>query len=594
MAASPDQNPFECIPGAPRIYTLVEPSSRTLIITPMYPYVRLDTNRHFRLLELFPESYVNPIFGKIVPNSSLYMFGALSEHHLDEDVDFHCLSYAWGQDRSGQMRQMLWIELMGEYLPVSISENLGSAIRSLQLPDKPRLLWIDFVCINQSNLEERKQQVEIMYEIFSKASKVVAFLGDESDGSDNVPELLDTIRAANCRFMKEFPDRKTQEWTVEDLGTLGLLSIKTEEWKHLEKFMCRPWFRRVWIIQEALAARSLEVICGRWRGNGEQLFNALTFAIGRRLPIGGFWNCSPDRHPQGAACGLQQLMLMVELGLCKIVKKLKCIRETPWPLIDILERSRPALSSDPRDRVYALLNISADQQQLAIRPDYNASVRDTFIKVAQTLTQSGYGPKVLCNACGLDTSLDLPSWVPNWSLSLDVLPFETLAGQTNYIIEDWNRSAGGSTHNIRLGVKATEMLVDAYVVGAIAGLSDIRHYREEPAGYVDSESSKPEEPAPQTSGIGKSGAVTAEAERTEVTSSCEASPQDQERNSGTDGLSKYPPLFRLANDVMEWLRTSGRYGDEDYTEIIWRSLTCDQALDRRPRAPAGYGACFRA
>ena len=593
MAASSHQNPFNCIPGAPPIHTIIEPSSRTLIITPIYPYVKLDTNRHFRLLELFPESYVNPIFGMVVPNSEYYMFGTLSEHHLDEDVDFHCLSYAWGQDHSKQ-RNMLWIELMGEYLPVSISENLGHAIRSLQLPDKPRLVWIDFVCINQSNLEERKQQVEIMYEIFSKASKVVAYLGDESDGSDNVPELLDTIRAANCRFMKEFPERKTEAWTVEDLETLGLLSIKPEEWKQLEKFACRPWFRRVWIIQEALAAKSLDVICGRWRGSGEQLFNALTFAIGRRLPIGGYWDCPPDRHPQGAACGLQQLMLMVELGLCNIVKKLKCIRATPWPLIDILERSRPALSSDPRDRVYALLNISADQQQLAIRPDYNASVCDTFIKVAQTLTQAGYGPKVLCNACGLDTSLNLPSWVPNWSLSLDVLPFETLAGQTNYIIEDWNRSAGGSSHNIRLGVKATEMLVDAYVVGAIAGLSDIRHYEEEPVGYVDSESSKPEEPAPQTSGIGNSGAVTAEVERTEVTSSCEASPEDQERNAGTDGLSTYPPLFRLANDVMEWLRTSGRYGDEDYTEIIWRSLTCDQALDRRPRAPAGYGACFRA
>jgi hypothetical protein len=285
---------------------------------------------------------------------------------------------------------------------------------------------------------------------------------------------------------------------------------------------------------------------------------------------------------------------MVELGLCNIVReRSKRIRETPWPLIDILERSRPALSSDPRDRVYALLNISADQQQLAIRPDYNASVCDTFIKVAQTLTQSGYGPKVLCNACGLDTSLDLPSWVPNWSLSLDGLPFETLAEQASYIVGYSKRSAGGSAHNIRLAVRATEMLVDAYVVGAIAGLSDIRHYREEPAGNVGSESSKLEDPAPQTSGIGNSGTVAAEEERTEVTSSCAASPQDQEHNADMDDLSKYPPLFHLAGDVMEWVRISGRYDDEDHGEIIWRSLTCDRALDRKPRAPPEYGAYFR-
>jgi hypothetical protein len=138
---------------------------------------------------------------------------------------------------------MLWIDLLLDRLPVSISDNLDHAIRSLQLPDKPRLFWIDFVCINQSDLEERKQQVEIMYEIFSKASKVVAFLGDESDGSDNVPELLETIRVANCRYVEECPGIASQKegaWTVEDLGRLGLLSINAEEWKYLEKFMCRP------------------------------------------------------------------------------------------------------------------------------------------------------------------------------------------------------------------------------------------------------------------------------------------------------------------------------------------------------------------
>jgi hypothetical protein len=178
-------------------------------------------------------------------------------------------------------------------------------------------------------------------------------------------------------------------------------------------------------------------------------------------------------------------------------------------------------------------------------------------------------------------------------LSLDGLPFETLAGQASYIVGYSKRSAGGSAHNIRLGARATEMLVDAYVVGAIDGLSDIRHYREEPAGNVGSESSKLEKPSPQTSGIGNSGTVAAEGERTEVTRSCAASPQDQEHNANMDDLSKYPPLFCLVGDVMEWLRISGRYGDEDHREIVWRSLTCDRALDEKRRAPPEYGAYFR-
>lgn len=177
---------------------------------------------------------------------------------------------------------------------------------------------------------------------------------------------------------------------------------------------------------------------------------------------------------QAAACGMRQLMLMLELGLGDVLPHNAQIHSAPWPLMDILERNRQASSTDPHDRVYAFLNLCSDQQELGLSPDYHASVHDTFIRAAQTLTQAGYGPRVLCNACALDGSVDLSSWVPNGSL--DGLPFERLAGEASIIQETFKHNAGGSAHNIRVGVETTDLLVDVVTINTIAGLSQIRRY----------------------------------------------------------------------------------------------------------------------
>ncbi|OAL44908.1 hypothetical protein IQ07DRAFT_463725, partial [Pyrenochaeta sp. DS3sAY3a] len=116
---------------------------------------------------------------------------------------------------------------------VGIGENLDGALRSLQHKTEPRMIWVDFVCINQDDHAERKQQVELMYRLYAKAEKVVAYLGDEADGSENVPAILEHIGSAFTQSINEFGESQG------------------------EKFIRPPWFIRVWIMQEALAAKQL-------------------------------------------------------------------------------------------------------------------------------------------------------------------------------------------------------------------------------------------------------------------------------------------------------------------------------------------------
>ena len=66
---------------------------------------------------------------------------------------------------------------------LSVTQNLGHALPYLRYPDKPRVLWIDAICVNQKDLVERSKQVQRMAELFTRAARVVVWVGEESHNS---------------------------------------------------------------------------------------------------------------------------------------------------------------------------------------------------------------------------------------------------------------------------------------------------------------------------------------------------------------------------------------------------------------------------
>ena len=96
------------------------------------------------------------------------------------------LSYAWGFTDDPVRISVL--DGGSHLLP--ITQNLDCALRHLRYKDKPRVLWVNAICINQSDLTERGHQVERMADVFRLADRVVAFLGPEVDDSTNAIRLV--------------------------------------------------------------------------------------------------------------------------------------------------------------------------------------------------------------------------------------------------------------------------------------------------------------------------------------------------------------------------------------------------------------------
>lgn len=177
-----------------------------------YRYLPLLGHRHIRLLRLLPDRNENaPLHSQLFDYPMLEMGDG---QHM-----YEALSYVWG---SGQRPHILHID--EKSLP--ITANLYEVL--LRLRDKmiERILWIDAVCIDQTSIEERGQQIQYMAEIYSKASRVIVWLGEAADNSD---QALKSIRMA--------ADEEHQS-SQKDTDKQAVLAI-------LE----RPWFRRIWVNQ---------------------------------------------------------------------------------------------------------------------------------------------------------------------------------------------------------------------------------------------------------------------------------------------------------------------------------------------------------
>ena len=102
---------------------------------------------------------------------------------LDDSPCYEAFSYVWGES-SGSCFVTV------DDNPVGVTDNIHSCLRHLRLFDQERIIWVDALCINQSNLQEKMHQVSHMGNIYKQASQIVVWLGDSWEGIDVAIEFF--------------------------------------------------------------------------------------------------------------------------------------------------------------------------------------------------------------------------------------------------------------------------------------------------------------------------------------------------------------------------------------------------------------------
>jgi len=188
---------------------------------------------------------------------------------LDKSLKYEALSYTWGEPRSD-----FPITLNGRkfYITPSLGTALLYACRGRTTP-----IWIDQICINQKSDEEKNAQLPLMSNIYSGAAEVRIWLGEAADGSD---ELMDALANAGRKgrecgietLLNRENFLRLNRWTggvdqndlprrrpFLDLCQEVIPPINIDSFK---AWFSRPWFHRVWTVQEFALAATPSFVCG--------------------------------------------------------------------------------------------------------------------------------------------------------------------------------------------------------------------------------------------------------------------------------------------------------------------------------------------
>lgn len=210
---------------------------------------------------IWKASWVHP---DLSVDPSLYRKPA-SPIHTSNGTTYEALSYTW---RSSDPEEEAIVENRSEESPtissLRLGGNLACALRHLRYPQKARTLWIDAICINQSNLEEREEQVARMSSIYQNASRVVVWLGSGSEESDlamcKLAYLGKQVLLTKDNWLICPPNAEKPYWCESACD----VPYSEGVWTAIENLLERSWFSRIWIIQEIqLAKHGAVVQCGR-------------------------------------------------------------------------------------------------------------------------------------------------------------------------------------------------------------------------------------------------------------------------------------------------------------------------------------------
>jgi hypothetical protein len=116
-------------------------------------------------------------------------------------------------------------------LGLSITANLESALRHLRLSDQQRTLWVDALCINQSDITERGSQVQLMADIYTAVSRVLIWLGPEDD-RDGVRYYWSDLDGDLSEVMSTLDDPPTRTTHITNIA------------RTIDHVLARPWFER--------------------------------------------------------------------------------------------------------------------------------------------------------------------------------------------------------------------------------------------------------------------------------------------------------------------------------------------------------------
>lgn len=323
----------------------------------------------------------------------------LIDVHLHKDFKFEALSYEW-KEKFGTIP----VECNGQDR-LLVTPNCKAALENLRLESGTRFLWIDAICINQEDYQERTEQVAMMTDIYRKAAAVLMWVGE---GTEFTRPAFDSL--ANLSLMHAGL-QKNQHSSV-DLGTLEgqrLLSKLADDFmkdkdavRGVGELYTRSYYNRAWIFQEIILAGT------------------------RGLFLCGSYQCSWKTAKVALLAYRAVTKARANTAFYRIALADDTFSKTGMLRLDAAVLTMACLdAADPRDKIFAALRLSSASIALVKAPvaDYSMTTQEVYVGAARYFIAAlrtmgvwdiGYRPST-------KTIEKLPTWVPDFTIQLQCL-----------------------------------------------------------------------------------------------------------------------------------------------------------------------------
>ena len=360
----------------------------------MYEYEPLDRKRkEIRLLILQPGSGTDMLSCTL---ETAFLDTPTPPHY--ETISYVC----------GNQAVKATINLHGSETEVPATSE--AALRRMRRKDRPRILWIDTVCINQNDIAERGHQVGMMYEIYTHTRHNCIYLGWSDDGS--MPKVMESMEAIMREISVETRDYADfQEMLFDDIGhpnrSSNPFSFDIAQSGLLEFFQ-NSWFTRLWVVQEASLSCTGTFYSGHFHLPLSSILRCATWLEYKWFQLPGLTSAQ--------ASGIQYAVSIFDTA-DRTHGRCHRLQHTLYHFLFMFGRLH---TFDRRDHVFALIALwqmhtRTPELPAALKPDYDLSVSRVFSNASFFVIQEAGDLNLLRGVYAgqrANRTESLPSWVP--------------------------------------------------------------------------------------------------------------------------------------------------------------------------------------
>ena len=412
-----------------------------------------DSNITTRLMHLLPSSE----FDADIRCS-------LDPVRLLTSTEYAALSYAWGD-----LSKKKFITVNGKSFYVTA--NLHEALRYLRSEVAPLALWVDAICINQNDVPERDHQVQKMGEIYAQATTVYAWVGTKCEEVELAWPFLQSV---HDRYSAE--TGQTLEDSAQNILKRFSTGSSRAQLEHVQELLIREYWSRLWIVQELSAAKTTVVICGHLQLAWPAVMTWVRIRLlsdlrAQRNRLARITTGKPLNWENARLYAIEQIALVLDRPL-----------SATKSLLVLLECTRTFKTSEPKDKIYAVLGLHSLLGGHDRRKEFPVKYGDTIGQVLVELVNFAFNVSHnLSFLSHVRMSRDrskwtpgVPTWAPDWTQPryFHALTLADTVHETSGIVADlFSATKGIDSNEIRFRIQNQKLALRGFKISVIQRLS---------------------------------------------------------------------------------------------------------------------------